>query len=506
MKILFVIFLLPLQLFAQDITGVWAGTMYNDTTKQFIKYELAISEYKGKLSGYSHTIFIIDSVKNIGVKSIKIKKSGEEYFVEDEKLVYNNYTEPPAKGVRIFSQLVLSQNDSATILSGPWKTNRTKIYESLTGKVFLQKKKKIRETLIIAKLEDLGLAGSLSFMNTPDNKDLVLAGKPVSNSGELKKNDTAITKGIVSNTPISTNPDNRNVARQSNVDNQNSKGVLSVGVPFENKNDTVKETGEIRRVQLQVADTTFKKDAIANVISSGNSSAKTQSQQKDNQPKTDKKNPDVAFSIRTPLKKNDNNVVNKINITGAPSTVPIMPIPKNKDTNIISIKSEAPQISKQQKGVKEKPAVALSVRTTPAKKDSIVSNISPVIKVAPQAAAGIATRKIETIKSVEIKSDSLVLTLYDNGVVDGDTVSVLLNGKVIMPMEGLSTKAINKTIYLTPQMGDSLVLIMYAENLGSIPPNTGLLVVHDGEDTYYISFSGDLKKNAAIILKRKKKK
>ena len=99
-----------------------------------------------------------------------------------------------------------------------------------------------------------------------------------------------------------------------------------------------------------------------------------------------------------------------------------------------------------------------------------------------------------------------MLTLYDNGVVDGDTVSVLLNGKVIMPMEGLSTKAINKTIYLTPQMGDSLVLIMYAENLGSIPPNTGLLVVHDGEDTYYISFSGDLKKNAAIILKRKKKK
>ena len=504
MKILFVIFLLPFQLFAQDITGVWAGTMYNDTTKQFIKYELAISEYKGKLSGYSHTIFIIDSVKNIGVKSIKIKKSGEEYFVEEEKLVYNNYTEPPAKGVRIFSQLVLSQNDSAMILSGPWKTNRTKVYESLTGKIFLQKKKKIKETLIIAKLENLGLAGSLSFMNTPDNKDLVLAGKPVSISGELKKNDAAITKEVVSNSPISTNPDSRNADKQGNADNQNSKKILSVRDPFKNKNDTVKETSEIRRVQLQIADTTFKKDAIANVISTGNSSAKTQAQQIDKQTKTDKKIPDVALSIGTPLKKNDNKVVNKVNITGVPSTVPIMPIPQNKDTNIISIKLEAPQISKQQKAVKEIPAVALSVRTIPEKKDSIVST-HYVINAAPQAAAGIATRTIETIKSVEIKSDSLVLTLYDNGVVDGDTVSVLLNGKVIMPMEGLSTKAINKTIYLTPQMGDSLILIMYAENLGSIPPNTGLLVVHDGEDTYYISFSGDLKKNAAIILKRKKK-
>jgi len=61
-----------------------------------------------------------------------------------------------------------------------------------------------------------------------------------------------------------------------------------------------------------------------------------------------------------------------------------------------------------------------------------------------------------------------MLALYDNGEVDGDTVSVLLSGKVIMPMQGLSTRPINKTVYLTPESGDSLVLIMYVENLGSI--------------------------------------
>ena len=73
-------------------------------------------------------------------------------------------------------------------------------------------------------------------------------------------------------------------------------------------------------------------------------------------------------------------------------------------------------------------------------------------------------------------------------------------------MQGLMSKAINKTIYLTPEMGDSIVLIMYAENLGSIPPNTGLLVIHDGDDIYEIRFSGDLKKNSSIILKRKREK
>jgi len=106
---------------------------------------------------------------------------------------------------------------------------------------------------------------------------------------------------------------------------------------------------------------------------------------------------------------------------------------------------------------------------------------------------------------VEISQDSLQLTLYDNGTVDGDTVSVLLNGKVIWPRVGLLATPINKTIYLTPEMGDSISIIMYAENLGSIPPNTGLLIIREAKKIYYIQFSGDLDKNSKIILVRKNK-
>ncbi|MEO8765568.1 MAG: hypothetical protein ABI416_14815 [Ginsengibacter sp.] len=108
-------------------------------------------------------------------------------------------------------------------------------------------------------------------------------------------------------------------------------------------------------------------------------------------------------------------------------------------------------------------------------------NISRVNPPVPPPAAEIATRKIEAIRSVDIKNDSLLLTLYNNGEIDGDTVSVLLNGKVIMPKEGLKATA-NKTIYLTPELGDPVVLSMYAESPGSIPPNSGLLVIPDGND------------------------
>jgi hypothetical protein len=403
MKILFTLFLFPLKLFAQDVTGVWTGTMYyDDTTKHSIKYELALSQYNGKLDGYSHSIFIIDSVENIGVKSLKIKKAGDDFLLEDDKLIYNNYPEPPAKGVKTYSKLAFSQNDSVMMLRGPWNTNQTRLYKRLTGNMYLQKKKDFNTSLIIHKLDSMKLTHSLSFMPSQTHH----AGYEIANKPDSKKPQENISKEI-----ISSNTTNNSAVASDKKDEEVSK---------ENKK-------KITNKQLPV----------------------------------DKTNPQNAYSkndaIDIAAKKNNN--IQKSNLQS-----------ENKiaDKNI----SENNKIPSKQ-----------------------------VIK----AAAEVATRKIEAVKSVEIKSDSLLLTLYDNGEIDGDTVSVLLNGKVIMPMQGLTAKGISKTIYLTPEMGDSITLIMYAENLGSIPPNTGLLVVHDGEDISEIRFSGDLQKNSSIILKRKKK-
>ncbi|HEY1869552.1 MAG TPA: hypothetical protein VGG71_00770 [Chitinophagaceae bacterium] len=115
----------------------------------------------------------------------------------------------------------------------------------------------------------------------------------------------------------------------------------------------------------------------------------------------------------------------------------------------------------------------------------------------------VAPRRIEIIQAISFHSDSLMISLYDNGEIDGDTVSIILNGKTILSKQGLTAKAITKTI-LTSELGDSSELIMYAENLGRIPPNTGLLIVQDGNEKYYVRFSGDLQNNSAIILRRKK--
>jgi len=109
------------------------------------------------------------------------------------------------------------------------------------------------------------------------------------------------------------------------------------------------------------------------------------------------------------------------------------------------------------------------------------------------------------VQTIHLTADSLVVGLYGNGYVDGDSVSLILNGKLLMQHSLLSQRSATKTIRVTPEMGDSLNLVMYAENLGSIAPNSGLAVIHDGEKRYQVAFTGDLQKNAAIILKKRKK-
>ena len=52
---------------------------------------------------------------------------------------------------------------------------------------------------------------------------------------------------------------------------------------------------------------------------------------------------------------------------------------------------------------------------------------------------------------------------------------------------------------------DEIRLTLVAENLGSIPPNTGLLIIQDGTERYQIRFKADMETNASVIIKKKKK-
>ncbi len=113
-------------------------------------------------------------------------------------------------------------------------------------------------------------------------------------------------------------------------------------------------------------------------------------------------------------------------------------------------------------------------------------------------------RSIQTIGEITFSSDSLQLSVFDNGTVDGDTISMILNGKVLAEKIKLTTNAYRVTVPAKINAGDSLMLIMHAESLGLIPPNTGLLIIQDGTNRHEIRFEGDMQRSSAVLLRKRK--
>ena len=109
-------------------------------------------------------------------------------------------------------------------------------------------------------------------------------------------------------------------------------------------------------------------------------------------------------------------------------------------------------------------------------------------------------RKQIVSKQIEVSSDSVRLSFYDNAEVDGDSISVFLNGKLIIAHQELTERAFNLYVQLDSNLETNEVS-MFAENLGKYPPNTALMVISDGDKRYETFLSSDFKGNATIRLK-----
>ncbi len=106
------------------------------------------------------------------------------------------------------------------------------------------------------------------------------------------------------------------------------------------------------------------------------------------------------------------------------------------------------------------------------------------------------------VQEIEVNSDSLTVDFYDNGEVDGDSISVFFNQQLMAFSQRLSTRSLHLDITLdtTRQHNE---LSMFADNLGSIPPNTALMIISDGTKEHQIRLSSSLEKNATVRIKRK---
>lgn len=127
-------------------------------------------------------------------------------------------------------------------------------------------------------------------------------------------------------------------------------------------------------------------------------------------------------------------------------------------------------------------------------------SVQPVQSLLPQKEIVLEKRKNDLVKQITVDNDSISVTLYDNGIIDGDSITLIYNDKILVTHQMLTDKPL--TFYIKIAPGNSRnELVMYAENLGSIPPNTALMVIYDGPKRYELNVSSTDKTNGAVSFK-----
>jgi hypothetical protein len=100
----------------------------------------------------------------------------------------------------------------------------------------------------------------------------------------------------------------------------------------------------------------------------------------------------------------------------------------------------------------------------------------------------------------EIKVDTGVIRLdfYDNAEIDGDTISVTVDNQTVVSHQKLNLKPLTVTIKIDATKTEHEV-VMIAENEGSIPPNTALLMVTAGDKRYRLFLSSDSEQKKVLV-------
>ncbi|MEO8109617.1 MAG: hypothetical protein ABI594_06295 [Ginsengibacter sp.] len=147
--------------------------------------------------------------------------------------------------------------------------------------------------------------------------------------------------------------------------------------------------------------------------------------------------------------------------------------------------------------------------TPPQKNNDIVKDqiVTPPVVEKPAISsgpvAGFKSRRKDIIKTIPISQGTFKIDFYDNGEIDGDSISVFYNGRLVLSHQRLSDKPVSLNLQLDDLTGDNVVT-MYADNLGTIPPNTALLIVTDGDKRYEVRITSDTEKSGSVVFVHQK--
>lgn len=181
--------------------------------------------------------------------------------------------------------------------------------------------------------------------------------------------------------------------------------------------------------------------------------------------------------------------------------------PEKKEDMIAQHKKEEPKKTfskpapKPKAAIKPKPETKVITSGIPKEESEVRIDRNPnPLPLKTPIYKGYEKRKNQVVQTIVLDEPSFHLDFYDNGEIDGDSISVFYNGKLILSNQRLSDKPISLTLTLDKNVKENIIT-MYAENLGTIPPNTAVMVVTAGDKRYEVRLESDLGKSGSVIFK-----
>src|SRR5579862_1790973 len=205
--------------------------------------------------------------------------------------------------------------------------------------------------------------------------------------------------------------------------------------------------------------------------------------------KTEK--PDVKKSSPAPS-------ANKPNIPAKKPDVVTKNTLKPKPASTVKNNTKRPPA---QNPVQHNPAQNDIAATKPVQIDSIRAERKII---APQIIPKVLTsRQNQLVKTITVNTNEIELDIYDDGTIDNDTVSVFLDKKMVIAHAMLTDRPIVMKVHLDDD-NDYHEVVMVADNEGTIPPNTSLMIVKAGDKRFEVRIISTEQKNATVIFKYEK--
>lgn len=153
-----------------------------------------------------------------------------------------------------------------------------------------------------------------------------------------------------------------------------------------------------------------------------------------------------------------------------------------------------PEVAKVKNQVKNPPA---DVVVVPEPVPDPIPPVDPDTLAEP--APDFSDRTVLTKEHLDHSADQIRVEFWDRTIIDGDVITVTWNGQLVLDHHRVRRE--HKVLMLDLQKGDNL-LVMHAENLGRIPPNTAAVAIFRNENPEVYTLNSDLGKSEAIRITR----